>query len=279
MKTSNLATLTLALLTLNLSSTHATLVAHFDFEEGAGTSTTSTVGSFSSTFSGDPQWVTTGLANVPSGSTAALAFDGAGDVLVTDYQGIGGSADRSVAFWIQSSLGTQDSGVVAWGDSGANGTKWHVRLNNSAANGPVGAIRTEIQGSYEIDPPNIADGAWHHVASVYSAGGTFGLGNVQHYIDGQLVSDGQINTGVDTVTVNTILSPTISGNASPVILGGRRQGVNTTSFTGLLDEIRIYDHALSQAEVSALVSTIPEPSSLLLVALGGLLVGYRRLRT
>ena len=264
----------LSCLALSGLSTQAALVAHFDFEEGTGTTTSSQVGGWIGPFSGDPQWVTTGLAAVPSGTTAALAFDGVGDWIISDYAGIGGSADRSVSFWVSSNNATQNTGIVAWGDSATpNGRKWHVRFNDNATNGPQGAIRTEIQGSYEIDGNPLTDGNWHHVVSIYSAGGTFGSGQVSHYIDGVLFSDGQINTGGDTTVVNTVTSPTISGSTYPVMLGGRHQG-SLASFDGILDEMRIYDHPLSAAEVQTLYQ-VPEPSVGLLA---GLAIGLGLLR-
>ena len=43
-------------------------------------------------------------------------------------------------------------------------------------------------------------------------------------------------------------------------------------FSGLIDEVAVFDHALSQAEVTALFaeSMVPEPSTMLLLGLGGL---------
>jgi hypothetical protein len=258
-------------------SASAALVAHFDFEEGSGSSTSSQVGGWAGPFSGDPQWVSTDLAPVPTGTSAALAFDGDGDWIISNYAGIGGNADRSVSFWVQTSNGTQSTGIVAWGNSASNGTKWHVRTNNSGVNGPVGAIRTEIQGSFEIDGNPLTDGNWHHVVSIYSAGGTFGSGQVSHYVDGVLFSDGQTHTGGDTVAVNTTTSPTINGTIYPVTLGGRHQGT-LSSFTGLIDEVRIYDHALDAGEVQALYQAVPEPSAGLLAGLAMSLGLLRRRR-
>ena len=275
MKTHLLLTLCFAVCCALSPNAQANLIAHFDFEEGVGTNTASTVGGFTGTLNGDPQWVTTGLAPVPSGTTAALQFDGTGDFVLSDYAGVGGSSDRTVSFWMQAT-NTLNTGIVAWGNSATpNGRKWHVRLNDNPGNGPVGAIRSEIQGSYEIDGPVLTDGNWHHVAAVYGSGGAFGSGQVQHYIDGILVSDGQLNTGGDTVLVNTLLSPSIAGSASSVIIGGRRQGTTNSSFNGLLDEVRIYDSALSASEVMAL-ATIPEPSALTLFIVGGVLMLCRR---
>lgn len=253
----------------------AGLVAHFDFEEGSGTSTTSAVGGWTGPFSGDPQWVTTGLAPVPSGTTAALAFDGDGDLIISNFAGIAGNGARTVSFWVSTNTIT-NSGIVAWGNAASNGTKWHVRLNDNAVNGTLGAIRSEIQGSFEIDGPTMLDGIWHHVASVYSAGGAFGSGQVLHYIDGVLVGqdDLQAQTGGDAVLVNTSTSSTVSGNIYPVVLGGRHQA-GLASFNGIIDEVRIYDTALSASEVQALY--IPEPSSLLLCGLSlGLGLASRR---
>ena len=191
---------------------------------------------------------------------------------MSDFAGVGGSGDRSVSFWVSSTNSSQSTGIVGWGNSASNGTKWHVRLNNSGVNGTVGAIRTEIQGSFEIDGNPLTDGNWHHVVSVYSAGGVFGSGQVSHYIDGVLFSDGQTGTGGDTTVVNTSTSSTISGSTYPVVLGGRHQGV-VASFDGMLDEVRIYDYALTADEVQALF--VPEPSVSLL---SGLAMGMFFLR-
>jgi hypothetical protein len=234
------------------------------------------VGGWTGPFSGDPQWVTTDLAPVPSGTTAALAFDGDGDWIISNFAGIGGSGDRTVSFWVSATT-VNNSGIVAWGNSASNGTKWHVRLNTGGTQGPFGGVRTEIQGFFEIDGPNLADGSWHHVVSVYEASGAFGFGQVSRYADGILTGqdDLQAGTGADNITVNTSTSPTVSGATYPVVLGGRHQG-GLASFNGLIDEVRIYDSALTEAQVQALF--IPEPSSIFLCGLSFALGVFLRRR-
>jgi hypothetical protein len=55
-------------------------------------------------------------------------------------------------------------------------------------------------------------------------------------------------------------------NDSPV-----RIGSNTyNSFNGYLDEIRVYNTALSEAEIAGLRTSIPEPATLLILAVAGI---------
>ena len=67
---------------------------------------------------------------------------------------------------------------------------------------------------------------------------------------------------------------TINGTTYPVVLGGRHQG-NLVSFDGMVDEVRIYDHPLSESEVLALYQ-IPEPSTGVLAAVAISLGLFRR---
>lgn len=107
------------------------------------------------------------------------------------------------------------------------------------------------RGTAGADDPNGGSttwntGNWHHVTGVFD-----GAGNRLLYIDGVLDSS-SITDGSDTGSIG---SPTNEF----LVFGGRDNGDNTvTNFSGVeLDEIRIYDEALTQAQISALI--IPEP--------------------
>jgi MYXO-CTERM domain-containing protein len=196
-----------------------------------------------------------------------VEFNGSDSYIQTEFPGIGGADDRSVTFWVKTTdLNTH--GIVAWGDAGANGRKWHLRVNNDEGNGPLGAIRTEVQGGFNIGTTNIADGEWHHVASVFANDGSPDVADVLHYVDGVLEERGGfVDEPIDT---------DISELATLVTIGRRTQGAAQDYFGGLIADVQIYDKALSAAEVAALV---PEPSGFLLalLALGGLW-GLRRQR-
>ena len=58
----------------------------------------------------------------------------------------------------------------------------------------------------------------------------------------------------------------IIANSAPFLIGGVDvSGVPTASYTGLVDDVRVYDNALSSSEIQSLFdnpgSTIPEPST------------------
>ncbi len=226
------------------------LAAHWRMEEGSGAATRDAVGGTDDPFVGGPAWVTAGLAPVPSGTAAALAFDGADDCIAAAYAGVGGSAARTVAFWVRTTDAVGDQhGLVAWGDDTANGAKWHLRLNNNSGNGTVGAIRTEVQGGYIIGRTPLNDGQWHHVVSVFSGDN---VDDVVHYVDG--VVEGV--SGVQSQAVNTDVT---GGGALKVSVGRRRQSGSQWYFPGELDDVRIYDHALTAEEARSLIPETIQP--------------------
>lgn len=233
---------------------NADLVGHWLFDEGQGTVyADSSANGNDAIVTSPPIWSTdvptTGFEN-----PASLDLDGASQYLDTLYSGIGGSAARTVSVWVKTTT-INNHGIVAWGNSTSNGTKWHVRLNDNAANGPVGAVRTETQGDFTIGSTPVNDGNWHHIVSVYPEGGGE-VGTVIHYIDG--VAEAPGGNGGSTQPVNTSII------VDPVTIGRRTQGTAMGYFPGQLDDVRIYDRGLSAAEVAQLSAAAPTTEGLVM---------------
>ncbi len=79
----------------------------------------------------------------------------------------------------------------------------------------------------------------------------------------------------DGIEMSTMTITQALDNPQPLFFGGDNEAADGENYEGMLDELRVYDHALTQAEVASLV---PEPSSLVLLALGLLVFVPRRFR-
>jgi len=119
-------------------------------------------------------------------------------------------------------------------------------------------------------PTALNDGDWHHIAAVRN--GTTGL----LYVDGSLVAtDSNPNLGVVDV------SPAVYVRIGWAATGPTNAQLNATAdarFQGDLDEVRIYSHAVSPAEVLA-AAAVPEPGTMALLLAGGLAVMWGRAKS
>ena len=118
---------------------------------------------------------------------------------------------------------------------------WHLHLHppgqEGGGAGEIGLTLYEArrEAGFADNSRNYADGAWHHVAVVRD--GTYG----EFWVDGTLHS----STSTDMMSVT---------NSAPVCVGNSYSGdsFQRKGWHGLLDEIRIFDRALSMDEVRAL---------------------------
>lgn len=233
-----------ATVTVTVQSVDPSLVAHWRVgetpEEIAGRMLMSETGTtFDGTFFGTPRFDTNDPAPVPGGSTASLVFDGADSwVDVLNYNGVGGTNGRTMAFWFKGSATQRNDGgtLISWG-ANFQGNRWDTRVNNN----PSGVLRTEVTGSGSDGTAKIADDTWHHCAVVFD-GST--IGDVQFYVDGALDSI----SSAGTTAVNSTTNLNLRIGASRTLL--------YRSLSGKLDDIRIYDRVLGGDEILALV----EPS-------------------
>jgi hypothetical protein len=166
----------------------------------------------------------------------ALDFDGVDDfVEIVGYEGITGSVARTVAAWIKT---TTTGEIVSWGTAAA-GEKWIVRVQDDI--GIAGAIRAEVGSGYVVGSTDLRDGGWHHVAAALAAGDTDIL-DVKLYVDGQAET---ISDSNGPQQINTTSGADV------------KIGVFSTSakyFTGQIDDVRIYNRALSAAEIQELAN-------------------------
>lgn len=176
--------------------------------------------------------------------TGAVDFDGSYFLGAPNYMGIGGANARTISLWIKTdaAVANGNTALVGWG-SNANTRRWHFKLENTTN----GSLRTENAGGNNFGEVTVNDGQWHHIAAVFPEFGTV-VGDTDHYIDAILdaVKNGGTANVVDTDITPGVAAPVTVGGGPLGLGGGLRPGF------GLIDDVRIYDRALSQAELTAL---------------------------
>ena len=196
------------------------LVGWWKLDETAGqTAADSSGNGHAGALVGDPAW-TQGTVG------GALEFDGEGD-----YVDLGTSPDFdmtsqvTVAAWIKVNTFDVDwqaivgKGDTAWRLSRSQGDNVHFAC--------TGMWPEWVHGSADVN-----DGQWHHVA------GTYDGAELCLYVDGQL-------------DVSATTSGQINVNDHPVTIGENAEHPER-EWNGLIDDVRIYSYALSQAEIKAL---------------------------
>lgn len=161
---------------------------------------------------------------------SALEFDG--QVGVVDVGNIGHSNQLTVSAWVK--RGTGGGGTIVSKTQGAH--EWELQYgSNGYAYFVINGVNT---GKY-LGP---GTGEWTHLV------GTYDKTAIRLYQDGVLV-----NSKAYTEDVKDL------GNSVGI---GRRVNGNGASFGGQIDDVRIYNRALSEAEVAELTaqsSAIPAP--------------------
>jgi len=174
----------------------------------------------------------------PSGR--AVTLNGFNYVVVPGYQGF--AADRTnpnnpvqtpftLAFWVKT---TENGDVLSWGSSDETpigGQYMTLRITADRLRATHG--NGNLQGT-----TTLTDGQWHHVAVTVMSGANLRVPQTVLYVDG--MADGTAG-GSDNLF-------NITAEADVNI--GRRASHEDRTFAGSLDELRIYDYALSAEEVA-----------------------------
>jgi hypothetical protein len=195
-------------------------LAHYTLDDGAGDVALDSSGNGNDgALNGDPQWVDGVLGG-------ALELDGDGDFVdcgnstVFDIQ-----VDITVAAWINvAQFDKSWQAIVNKGDSA-----WRLHRSGGSSNIAWGTSGVAAPAADLTSTATVDDGEWHHLA------GTYDGAQKRLYIDGVLDAevDATGNIGVSTHTVN---------------IGENSQNTGR-HFTGLVDDVRIYNEALTGAEV------------------------------
>lgn len=176
----------------------------------------------------------------------AATFDGvSGYYQIPSFAPAVSNAQRSVAFWLRASKASGEKPnkiFIGWGDpSPVNGVRFDIGLEEADDS----RLRTEFNFFFVVsttDRVNFCDGAWHHVAVTYDGE------RLSYYVDGRTY--GRPVKPRDPVNTVRSVAGTVIG--AGVREGGGFAGRVSRFFCGELDDVGIWDTALTELDVALL---------------------------
>lgn len=213
------------------------LVAWWKFDEAEGGNAGDSSGNdFVGTLIGNPQWQPTG-----GKVGGALAFDGDDDFVECVDEELNISGALTIAAWIKLSKSTPDQKIAGNQDNISGGYKLGIfsdKAEFEVRDSSNSLRNNRFVGGGTVLQPDV----WYHVVGTYSQGKS-----IKTYVNAKLDREQE--------TLN-ILAPST---------GTLKMGCEPFSdlywFNGLMDDLRIYNYALSDAEVAALYAGKELPST------------------
>jgi hypothetical protein len=232
------------------------LLLHWAFDEGSGTTANDSAGVVDGVISGASYVDTT-----PDGSAYCLDFDGGGDyVYVVDGNDannlLSGLGAITVSIWIKSDETGTDSGFIIFQEPAGSDNR-NIRYDADGGEGDLNLIkygvttgvddREEDESSSDVQTTN-----WQHIVVTWESGVGLKL-----YINGVLDIPEE---NADPFT------GTLTGYNRIIVGKGCKDTASNQGWDGLIDDVRIYDYALSKEEAAYLATNggagihIPIPS-------------------
>jgi len=206
-------------------------VGEWKFDEKNGTDANDTSeNSYTGTLGGGtadyrPTWSHAGECK----KGGCLKFDGSNDhINIGDNVDLSGNQAMTLEAWIYPrSLPGVNSRAVSKYDTGTTG-EWYLGIDS---NGLVNFLRE--CGSYGTNSTStITTNEWQHIVGTYDAT------DLKIYINGRLDKETTDSCSISNTTAETVAGAEDDGSGS------------TSNFNGLIDEVKIYNYARSQAQIA-----------------------------
>lgn len=228
------------ILRLPLDETSGTAAADASGVAPPNNGTLATVGG-----TGNPTWVSGGKIG------RAINFDGSGQrVEVNDSATtpLDGMQKLTASLWIK--LNAEDANshaiLVKRTSSTSSTTSYAITLSSAEKVSVSVANKTAVVGDTIL-----AVGQWYHVVMLFD--GSLATNNIQLYINGNPDKFGAMTTGLADNKIPLIPASKLRvGDYTATALGGTSLG-----FNGQVDEVRLYNRALSVDEIQVLAKAAP----------------------
>lgn len=216
--------------TATYAQTPAGLVAAYSFDAGSGTTAVDSSGNGNAGTLSGAAWSQGGRYG------SALSFDGSNDwVSVPDSASLDLSGAMTLAAWVRPiRLGGWRTVLVK---ERASGIVYSLYADQAGGR-PAGQVVVGGGEQTADGSAPVAIGVWTHLAATYDGS------TVRLYVGG-------------TLAASTAAPGSMAASSGPLRIGGN--GIWSEWFDGLIDEVRVYDRALSAAEIQRDLQTPISP--------------------
>ena len=174
-------------------------------------------------------------------TNSAYAFNGSSsEIIINHTPSLSLSGDMSFSLWLKTTNPKNSATMIHKYQGGSVFLGFSVTLDNTNARlGRFDLGKQNLLYVNTLTQDTITDGIWHHLVGVVS-------GNLQtFYLDGVLQNSLQnSNVGYGT-------------NSAPLVIGNDNCCTNNRYFDGVMDDIAIWNHALTQNEITQLYTGSP----------------------
>jgi len=180
------------------------------------------------------------------GNTSS-AYNFNGNYIRTLQPGPLGGGSRTVSFWLNMNNNSLVSHSISYGSNASGGTRFSIAVQpacSSAVGTDINLIASSISTNGALDIGN-----WHHMVIVFDSAQNQNIEDIKYYLDGVLINQLCGNVNTTGSVINT-------GSSEPLTFGRYCDLQSTQNngylFYGSLDDIGIWNRALTQQEVTNL---------------------------
>jgi hypothetical protein len=216
--------------------TEANLVGYWKLDEGTGTVARDFSGSNTGTLTNDPKWVVSALPGTSFDNRAALTFDGSNDYVAVTAAVTPSNSSFSACGWMKLAVASGHQTLVSI--DGTNISGFYLRRDSS---GPFSFQMRSTDSTtstlYSVTgTTSPVVGTWYHICGVFN-GSTATL-----YVNGN--SEG----------TPAAVAATWNATGNTIIGAAKWAGARADYANGTLDDVRIYNTALTASQVRALAA-------------------------
>ena len=216
------------------SRTTPSLVAAYAFNEGSGTTVADASGN------GNTGTITNAVWSASGKYGSALSFNGSSSwVTILDSASLDLTNGMTVEAWVNPAATGSDWTAVALKER-PNGLSYGLYATDGASKPPAGYVNTGGSDQHATGTSLLAPSTWTHLATTYDGG------LLKLYVNGNLIR-------------TTAVSGNIVEPGGPLRIGG--DSVWGEYFYGLIDEVRVYNMALTQPQIQTDMTTPIAPTA------------------